>query len=567
VTREQRRGAASVLLHEMAHMWFGDIVTMKWWNDLWLNESFATVMASLGLAEATEFKEAWQDFFADDKSWADWEDGLVTTHPIEAPVYSVKEAFATFDGITYGKGGSVIKQLRAYMGADVFRDGVRDYFKTHAFKNAELKDFIASLQKHTTRDLSLWADRWLRQSGTDKLNAKWSCEDSSLKQIELTTTPAEGRKFRPQTVQIGLFKDTDGKIRDTHRVSVELTREKQTVNGPWPCPDFVYPNFRDDGYLKVSLDPKSLTYVKGHLSRVPDAFVRTMLWYDLWEMVRNTEMPLRDYVKILEQHFGPEKDTLLLRQIVSRISGSGSILHYWPTSAEAQAEKEKFIGDMERDFLSRFRGAKAGSDAQKFWFDQYGAIAKSEEALNQLARWAGQSEVGPGFPLDIDRKWGLVTQLSRYKHKEAPRLLELMKKQDPSDRGQRQALAAQAIQPDVGVKQKWVGELAQAKPALPFASASVVLRTMFPLEQAPLAKRFEKDFYSYLKANGANENENYVEVFAWGVAPLDCDQQASTRFKEFLAEGARFSPSVAKVLKVLLDEDERCQRVRAMAEL
>ena len=129
VTREQRRSAASVLLHEMAHMWFGDIVTMRWWNDLWLNESFATMMAALSLHEATEFKEAWQDFFADDKSWAYWEDGLLTTHPIEAPVATVKQAFATFDGITYGKGAAVMKQLRAYITPEAFKAGVQDYFK------------------------------------------------------------------------------------------------------------------------------------------------------------------------------------------------------------------------------------------------------------------------------------------------------------------------------------------------------------------------------------------------------------------------------------------------------
>jgi aminopeptidase N len=567
VTRDQRRSAASVLLHEMAHMWFGNIVTMKWWNDLWLNESFATIMAAIGLYEATEFKEAWQDFFADDKTWAYWEDGLVTTHPIEAPVNTVKEAFATFDGITYGKGASVIKQLRAYITPAAFKAGVQDYFKTHAYKNAELKDFIASLQKHTPRDLQAWADRWLRQSGTDKLSAKWSCEGGTLKQIELNTTPAPGREFRPQTVQVALFKKQGGEVRPSHTLPIELKEQKQTVSGPWPCPDFIYPNYQDDGYVKVSLDPKTLSYMKAHLSQIPEVFVRTMIWYDLWEMVRNTEMPLKDYVKILDQHFGPEKDTILLGEIVRRIGGKGSVLHYWPTGASSQAEKEKFIGNMERNFLSRFHAAKPGSDMQKFWFDQYGGVAKSETALNQLAKWAEEKKVGPGFPLDIDRNWTLVVQLSRYQHKEAPRLLEMMKKKDPSDRGQRLALAVEAIQPNYEVKQRWVGQLAQPKPTLPFASARQVLRSMFPLEQAPLAKRFENDFYSYLKANGSSEDENYVEAFAQGTSPLDCEQQSSVKLKNFLDETSRFSPSVVKVLKISLEEDERCQRVRAMAEI
>ena len=364
-----------------------------------------------------------------------------------------------------------------------------------------------------------------------------------------------------------MFKEKGGQFNDTRTLRVELTDTKQVVTGPWPCPDFVYPNYQDDGYIAVSLDTKTLSFVKSNLSRIPDVFVRTMLWHDLWEMVRNTEMPLKDYVKIMEQHFGPEKDTILLTKIVSRVNGRGSILHYWPTSEAAMAELNKFIGNMERNFLSRFRSAKAGSDAQKFWFDQFTSLAKSEMALNQLAKWAEETKVGPGFPLDLDRQWGLVNQLARYQHKDAPRLLEMMKIKDSSDRGVRSALAVEAVQPDMTVKQKWIGMLAQPKPNLPFASARVVLRSLFPMEQAPLAQRFENDFYAYLKANGASEDEIYVENFAERTVPLDCEQQASTRLKTFLDETAKFSPSVVKTLKITLEEDERCQRVRAMAAM
>lgn len=571
VTREQRRSSASVLLHEMAHMWFGNIVTMKWWNDLWLNETFATSMAAFAMFEATEFKEAWQDFFADEKGWAYWEDSLVTTHPIEAPVDNVKQAFATFDGITYGKGAAVIKQLRAYIGPEAFKAGMQGYFKKHAYQNTELKDFIAALQAHTQRDLNMWADRWLRQSGTDKLAAKWTCSGDTLAEVELITTPTSGMRFRPQTVTLGLFKEKGGVIRESKAVRVDLTAEKQIVTGPWPCPDFVYPNYQDDGYLSASLDPKTLEFVKSNLSRVPDAFLRTMLWHDLWQMVRNTEMPLKDYVRIVEQHFGPEKDTILMGKIVQTIAGRRSeeatILHYWPDSEAALSEKTKFVGSMERQFMSRFRSSKAGSDAQKFWFDRYVKIARSTEALNQLTKWAEMPRVAPGFPLDLDRQWDIVRTLSRYQHTSAARLLEMMKQKDTSDRGQRLALAAEAIQPDVNVKQKWVGTLAQPKPQMPFAQARAVLGSLFPVEQANLAQRFENDFYEYLKANGRSEDEIYVESFAEAAAPLNCKEESSTRLKTFLRENESFSPSIVKSLKISVEEDERCQRVRAMAAI
>ncbi|HMN69866.1 MAG TPA: M1 family aminopeptidase, partial [Bdellovibrionales bacterium] len=221
-TRQQLQGLSSVILHEMAHMWFGDIVTMKWWNDLWLNESFATYMAALANTESNDFPEEWQDFFASDKAWAYWEDALVTTHPIEAPVNTVKEAFATFDGITYGKGAAVLKQLNAYVTPQAFRAGIRKYIQRYAYKNADLNDFIAALQGETKRDLSLWAERWLRQSGTDKIAARWSCAGDRLTAVELIVTPTPGAKFRPQTVNVGLFEEKNGGLAKPVSVRADL---------------------------------------------------------------------------------------------------------------------------------------------------------------------------------------------------------------------------------------------------------------------------------------------------------------------------------------------------------
>lgn len=571
-TRQNLRGLASVILHEMAHMWFGNIVTMKWWNDLWLNESFATFMATLALAEATEFKEAWQDFFVDDKNWAYWEDSLPTTHPIEAPVKSVKDAFANFDGITYGKGAAVLKQLNAYMTADAFKKGMQNYIKTYAFKNAELKEFIAALQTATDRDLSLWADRWLRQSGTDKIAAQWSCANGRLDQIDLRVTPTPGSAFRPQTVQIALFQEEKGLLKTAQSVRVDMTKPQEIIKGSWSCPAFVYPNYEDEGYIAVSLDTKSLDFARKNLSRIEDPLLRTMVWDDLWEMVRNTEMPLKDYVQIVNTHFPKETDLLLTNLIVSTISGSWSeeatILNYWPQVDErTRKEYLAFVGAMENEYLRRFKAAKAGSDDQRQWFDNYLRIVRSTKGLDQLAAWANMKNLAPGMPLDVDRQWQIVTKLARYKHSKANELLAQMKKKDPSDRGQRQALSVEAVQPDPEVKQKWVNVFKQPKPQISFAEARSVLRALFPLEQKDLAKRFADDFYSYLRQNGRSENENLVESVANSLVPLSCAEAESKRLRDFLSQSELFTPSVAKTLKVNLDEDERCQRIRAKSSL
>ncbi|MGE0527078.1 MAG: aminopeptidase N [Bdellovibrionales bacterium] len=571
VTRDQRRHAADVILHEMAHMWFGDIVTMKWWNDLWLNESFATFMASKALAEATEFKESWQAFFSGTKNWAYWEDGLVTTHPIEAEVPSVKVAFANFDGITYGKGASVLKQLNAYVGATAFQKGIQVYFKRHAFENAELKDFIAAIQTATDRDLNVWADRWLKQSGTDKIAAKWTCDGGKLDKIELITTPSAGAQFRPQSVKLALFAANKGRLQNPDVIRVLLTKEQETVSGNWNCPQFVYPNYGDEGYVSVSLDPQSLLFARASLRQMQDPLLRSMVWDDLWEMVRSTELPLKDYVTVAEKHFPAETDVILLNQIVETISGrrneTGTVLHFWPETERSRSERAQFVANIEQQYLKRFKSARAGSDAQKFWFDTFVSVARTPEALNQIAAWSRSPRVAPGFQLDLDRQWKLAHRLARYEHKDAGRALAQVKLKDTTDRGQRYALAVEAVQPELEIKEKWINILKQPKPPLSFTEARSVLDSLFPLEQTHLAQHFEKEYYAYLRENGNSENATMVRSIASHLAPLNCAPKSSDHLKAFLKTHRDFSPSVLKTLKVNLEEDERCQRVRAMSAL
>ena len=302
----------------MAHMWFGDTVTMAWWNDLWLNESFATFMAAIALQDSTEFKESWQNYYSEDKASGYWEDSLVTAHPIEAPIGGVKDAMATFDGITYGKGASALKQLWAYMTPEKFKRGLQDYIRKYAYKNATFMDFIATLQTQTDRDLKTWADRWFRQRGADQLSAKWTCANGRLHVVELTSTASDGARFRPQALKLALFEEKDGRLGEPTVIPVVLEKSTQTLRGDWPCPGFVYPNYEDETYALVSLDPVSLYFAKRKLHTVSDPLLRTLVWGDLWHMVRNTEMPLNDYIQVLEANFAPEENEILLERIVGR---------------------------------------------------------------------------------------------------------------------------------------------------------------------------------------------------------------------------------------------------------
>jgi aminopeptidase N len=243
------------------------------------------------------------------------------------------------------------------------------------------------------------------------------------------------------------------------------------------------------------------------------------------------------------------------------------VLNYWPLDNEA--EKTEFISKMEDEYLRRFLKAKSGSDDQRDWFDYYVQLARTPKALAQLTEWAKKNpkNVAKGMPFDLDRKWDVARTLVRYRQAVPEKFMAELKKADTSDRGVRNAMAVEAIAPDPKVKEKWVTILRADKPTVTFTEARAVLRSLFPTEQNNLARRFEDDFYAYLNKNARSENEIFVEGVAKAMTPLNCSSEQSTRMRDFLKNSERFSPGIAKAMKIRLDEDERCQRVRAMSRL
>lgn len=575
LTRRIRRGISSLLLHEIAHQWFGDLVTMAWWNNLWLNESFATYMSALAQAEATEFKEVWQTFGANVKARAYIEDAMGTTHPIEAPIATVKEAMTNFDAITYNKGASVLKQLNYYMTANDFRDGIRDYFKTYSFQNTTLSQFIGSLQKHTEKDLGVWADRWLRQSGTDTVAASYRCDGDRLKTLNVKLDTSDGRKARPQSMEVALYKTVGGKTKVDATVRTEFSAADKSqvvvLKGDWACPDFVYPNHGDHAYVLVKLDPVSVKYLGEGVSKIDDAMTRSLVWNDLWRMVRDTEISLKTYVDIVSKNLAGENDEIILQQVLGTISRpSGSIVSYWPTSPEAKAERARFVANMENEFLRRLKGAKSGSDDEKLWYDAYNQIAESPTAMDQLYKWYAAGRVSKDFKLDLERSWGIATKLTRFSHPKAETVLADMKKKDTTDRGVKAALSVEASVPALDAKKKWVQEFTTVVPSKQPRSldqSEAILFSLFPIEQRSAKLNFSQDFFTYLEKHRSSEDYSRVGVVLGSLVPLDCDATRSKTFKENVNKYSDMNPSFRKNFLMSIEEDERCQRVRAKSAL
>ncbi|MCB0385097.1 MAG: aminopeptidase N, partial [Bdellovibrionales bacterium] len=411
-----RRGLANTILHEMAHMWFGDLVTMKWWNDLWLNESFATYMAHLALAEATEYKNtAWRSFHGT-KQWAYWEDQLVTTHPIEANVPDTRQAFANFDGITYGKGASVLKQVAYFIGPEKFKLGVQNYFKKYAEKNTELKDFMGELSTAYGSSLDEWQKQWLQTSSLNTISVDLTCDQNKVTELKLSqSAPDDHNHLRGHRFKVALFGSRSGKLGTTDIFEVRLTEPSLTIaeaKGK-ACPVLVYPNYEDYGYLKVNLDEVTIKNLPQYIHILADPFQRQLFWSALWDMVRDSNLHLKKYADLALKGIAKEKDEDTLRDILNslhgRYSNSASVLYYMPQqSTEQKLAFQSFAEKLERISWSKLKAAKAGSEIQKIWLNSVMTAATTSFGLSNIKALLEGDVKLKGLPIDQDKRWSII---------------------------------------------------------------------------------------------------------------------------------------------------------------
>lgn len=570
-TRQQRASQADVVLHEMAHMWFGDLVTMKWWGDLWLNESFATYMAAVAMTSATEFKDYWRNFHGE-KEWAYWEDQLVTTHPIEATINNTAEAFTSFDGITYGKGASVMQQLSYYMGPEQFKKGVQAYFKKYAYQNAELKDFIGSLSANTKHDLNAWANLWLKQSGVDTLASTFECKDGKVSALNLTLASTTGAQFRPQAFEVGLLKATNGKMKVSKVLPVTMTSGKLTVkeaNG-LACPDVVFANLNDYAYLKLQLDAKSLESIKTSLSKIEDDFARSLIWDSLWHMVRDQQISVQDYMEVVRNHLPSENDFKILSKVATSVAGGGyaernSVYYYFPTNTDAQrSQRAALVTEIQKMFWDKLQSAAPGSDLQKLWFESFVNSSQDQWGLTKIEEILSQKTQLKGFKVDPDRRWKALAQLCRFGSANSHQMLEAEQKADTSQRGIKNAIACSASFPEAQAKQKWFEQIVAEKSPLSYDQQRSVMNQIFPYEQNVLAETYANQIFTFIDQNMAKRDEEYLSSFTGALAPATCTQESQTRMKSYI-EGRKLTPVVLRELRITNQEDERCWKIRSLA--
>jgi aminopeptidase N len=440
VTDAARMSRGGTILHELAHMWFGNLVTMRWWGDLWLNESFATYMATWALVEATRFTDAWVQFVNQEVTWAVRQDQLPTTHPIVADAPDTDTAINNFDGITYAKGGLVLRQLVAWVGTESFISGLSDYFARHAWSNATLADFLAALEKTSGRRMDRWAGQWLETSGINTLELAATVDDEGLyAAAEVLQRPSAGGddQLRDQRIAIGLYDvEGDDLVRRT-AVELDVTGAATGVRaliGRRP-PALALPNDGLRSYAKVRLDDTSLETLLTHLGAVRDPLTRAHGWLIAWDLLRDGLLPARRYVQLVADHAPTETQTDTLR---TRARQAVAAANRYGDPANRSAAHATLAAAARR----AFDAAAPGSDAQLVW-------ARCRMAVDDPA-WTRAildgDEVAEGLSVDHDLRWHGVVNLAAQGVLDAE-AIERTRSEDPTDEGQRRATTALASRP------------------------------------------------------------------------------------------------------------------------
>ena len=566
-TQAERQRLATVIAHEMAHMWFGNLVTMRWWNGLWLKESFATYMGYLALAGNSEFDDVWENFYLRAKRSAYAADELVTTHSIELPVENTAEAFSNFDGITYGKGGSVLKQLPHLLGADVFRQGVSNYLGRYAYGNATLRDFMASLGEAADQDLDQWTRDWLYQPGVNTIKASYQCDDDSITSLVIEqTAPEEYPVLRRQRVQLGIYRMQDAvagpEMTRVATVPVTYRGARTEVDKAigLPCPQILNPNDEDWAYVKVELDSRSVEQLALHINAIGSPFTRLMLWQNLFDGVLAAKMPLSEWIGFALNNAAAERDINVIRALSNHLQTANAYLHRVGLPAQ---ERDDALHAIEQFVWNQLDGAAAGSDAQKTWFNAFTEVARTGDAMDfATGLLLGDAKIA-GLSIDQDRRWQLIVLLNRHLYGDYEELIANELLRDKSERARNFAISAEAARPQAEVKREWLDNIVARRDRYKLSQIKAATGALFPPEQLALYQAASARLFGAVPTVSATGDTLHNKAYAM-LFPVVCSKPDISIYSRTLDQHPELMPALERVLKNRRQQSQRCA---AMAQL
>ena len=568
VTAAALRGRDNTILHELAHMWFGDLVTMTWWDDLWLNESFAEWASHFAQSENDEDPlAAWAEFCNSRKNWAYRQDQLPSTHPIAADMVDLDAVEQNFDGITYAKGASVLRQLVAYVGRDEFLAGVRDYFATHQYGNTRLSDLLSALEKSSGRDLSGWSAEWLEVAGVNTMHAEFEVDDEGrfTSFTIVQSAPEEHPTLRSHRMAIGLYSLQDGRINRTSQVEIDVTGARTEVAElvGQTQPDLVLLNDDDLTYTKIRLDPRSLATAVEHIAELDSALARALCWGAAWDMCRDAEMPAADYVAMVMRGVGVESDITAVQALLRQVATAATL--YTPPG-EARLESRKAL---EQGLARELRDAEAGSDHQLAIARALATAITGEAGGELLKGWLAGEEVPAGLVVDTDLRWLLLTEVCRVGMADEPEIAAELER-DNTITGQEAAGAARAARPTRAAKAEAWHLLTEAED-VPNESFRKVATQFVRAGQEDLVARYVDAYLTTAEAISAKQGvwaqrglplQNAFLTFTF--PDIVADEALVARVEQWLAE-TELSDQVRRPVTERRDDAVRALRCQQVA--
>ncbi|MFI0715365.1 aminopeptidase N [Streptomyces inhibens] len=513
---------AETILHELAHMWFGDLVTMEWWNDLWLNESFATYtsIACQAYAPGSKWPHSWTTFANSMKTWAYRQDQLPSTHPIMAEIRDLDDVLVNFDGITYAKGASVLKQLVAYVGMEEFFKGVQAYFKAHAYGNTRLSDLLGALEETSGRDLKTWSKKWLETAGINILRPEIEVDTkgavtSFVVRQEAPALPAGATGepvLRPHRIAIGCYDLKDGKLVRTSRIELDVDGERTDVPFPKgaPRPAVFLLNDDDLSYAKVRLDEESLKVVTAHLGDFAESLPRALSWASAWDMTRDAELATRDYLSLVLSGIGKETDIGVVQSLHRQVKLALDLY-------AAPEWRETGLATWTEAALEHLRAAEPGSDHQLAWARAFAASARTDAQLDLLQGLLDGTEEISGLVVDTELRWSLLERLAATGRADEKAIAAELER-DKTSAGERHAATARAARPTPEAKSEaWASVVESDK--LPNSLQEAVIGGFVQTDQRELLAPYTAKYFDAVKGIWESRSHEMAQQIAVGLYP------------------------------------------------
>ena len=563
-TRTAYESRANTILHEMAHMWFGDLVTMKWWNDLWLNESFAEWAAHWASTGATKYNEAWTLFHVQRKAWAYRQDQLPSTHPIAANMPDLDSVYENFDGITYAKGASALRQLVAWVGEENFLKGLKAYFDKHAWKNTELSDLLTELSISSGRDLDSWTELWLKSSGATLLRPVIKTDDKNvitgaiINQEPPSSPPGLPPVLRPHRLAVGTYEKQGNKLVRTNRFEIDVegavTEVKELIGLKRPA--LILVNDDDLTYAKIRLDEVSLDTATKEIASIDSSLSRALIWGAVWDMVRDGEVGTGKYLDLVLSGLAAETDIGLVQQVLMQCR---SAIDVYADRKNRITYNTKFADGIQ-NLLAQ---AENGSDRQLALVRTFSAVATTETQINRVAEILDGKEKITGLNIDTDLRWTLLRRLV-VTGKRGLSAIEEELKRDDTAMGREHAAGARAAIPTLEAKEiAWT--LVTTNDSLPNSEIHAALGGLSYIDHAEIMKNFIDKYFASVEKLWNSRTHEIGQSLVTGLFPSsNITQEVIDKSDKFLNENKDLAVGARRIIIEQRDSLARALRAQAV---